>query len=144
MTYLLDTDVLIDHLEDTPTFGALLTELATDGIAISVISYLEAFEGVDRRGPSMDDAIAKLRALTQGILVIPVTIAIAERCALLRQQLRRSNRSVRTRAFDLVIAATALEHGLLLVTRNLDDYRDIPNLQLYQWSETEGSPRTDF
>jgi predicted nucleic acid-binding protein len=30
-----------------------------------------------------------------------------------------------------VIAATAIEHGLALVTRNLKDFRDIPELLLY-------------
>ena len=28
-------------------------------------------------------------------------------------------------------AATALEHGLILVTRNVSDYSDIPGLALY-------------
>lgn len=29
-----------------------------------------------------------------------------------------------------MIAATALEHDLTIVTRNLDDYKDIPDLKL--------------
>ena len=33
-----------------------------------------------------------------------------------------------------MIAATALEHNLTLVTRNVRDYDDIPNLTLYQSS----------
>jgi predicted nucleic acid-binding protein len=36
------------------------------------------------------------------------------------------------RGFDLLIAATAIEHGLTLVTRNVRDYADIRGLQLYQ------------
>lgn len=32
---------------------------------------------------------------------------------------------------DLFIAATAIEHGLSLVTRNTRDYSDIPGLDLY-------------
>jgi predicted nucleic acid-binding protein len=31
---------------------------------------------------------------------------------------------------DLMIAATAIEHGLTLATNNPADYRDIPNLQV--------------
>jgi predicted nucleic acid-binding protein len=38
---------------------------------------------------------------------------------------------VQHRAFDLVLAATALEHGLTLATRNTKDYADIPALALY-------------
>jgi predicted nucleic acid-binding protein len=33
-----------------------------------------------------------------------------------------------------MIAATALEHNLILVTRNINDYDDIPNLSLYRAS----------
>jgi predicted nucleic acid-binding protein len=36
---------------------------------------------------------------------------------------------VRQRALDLIIAATALEHDLTLVTRNREDFQDIPGLQ---------------
>ena len=32
---------------------------------------------------------------------------------------------------DILIAATAIEHGLTLVTGNTRDYEDIPNLRLY-------------
>jgi predicted nucleic acid-binding protein len=33
---------------------------------------------------------------------------------------------------DLLIAATAVHHGLTLVTRNLRHFQRIPNLQLHQ------------
>ncbi len=33
---------------------------------------------------------------------------------------------------DSLLNSTALEYGLELVTRNTDDYGDIPNLTLYQ------------
>lgn len=38
---------------------------------------------------------------------------------------------VRQRALDLLIAATAIEHNLTLVTRNQADYRDVPGLMLF-------------
>ena len=59
------------------------------------------------------------------------SVAIAERCAGLRETLQRHGKRVRPRALDLIVAATALEYGLTLVTRNTDDYRDIPGLTLY-------------
>ncbi len=33
---------------------------------------------------------------------------------------------------DILIAATCLEHNLTLLTRNLKDFQQIPNLKLYQ------------
>src|SRR5262245_64570163 len=102
-----------------------------DGFAISIISYLEAFEGTSRRGSSVEEAEDKVRAFVSGVPVLPISLEIAERCARLREQLRREGKSVCSRAFDLIIAATALDHDLTLVTRNSADYRDVPDLRLY-------------
>jgi predicted nucleic acid-binding protein len=49
-----------------------------------------------------------------------------------KSQLRSQNKRVKSRALDLIIAATALEDGLTLVTNNTDDFKDIPDLTLYQ------------
>jgi predicted nucleic acid-binding protein len=46
---------------------------------------------------------------------------VAQRCARLREALRGDRRRVDARAFDLLVAATALEYDLTLVTRNLRD-----------------------
>jgi predicted nucleic acid-binding protein len=65
---------------------------------------------------------------------LPLSPAIARRCAEVREELDRQGKGFRARAFDLVIAATALEHRLELVTRNLADVADIPHPALYQSS----------
>lgn len=61
-----------------------------------------------------------------------ISRAVAKRNGLIRQELRRKRRPISHRAIDLLIAATALEHDLILVTRNLGDYGDVPNLRLYK------------
>jgi predicted nucleic acid-binding protein len=63
--------------------------------------------------------------------VLPITIAVAQRCARLRRTLKNQGRRVNSRALDLIIAATALEHRLTLVTNNPKDYEDIPWLKLF-------------
>jgi predicted nucleic acid-binding protein len=69
--------------------------------------------------------------MRSGVPVLPFDLAIARRTARLRADLAAQGRRTRTRALDLIVAATALEHGLTLVTRNKADYQDIPNLSLY-------------
>jgi predicted nucleic acid-binding protein len=39
----------------------------------------------------------------------------------------------RRKVFDCMIAAQALVHRATLVTRNGDDFRDIPGLRMLEW-----------
>ncbi|MDE2995109.1 MAG: type II toxin-antitoxin system VapC family toxin [Chloroflexota bacterium] len=137
MPYLVDTDWLIDHLARAPAAEALLSALAAEGVAISIISYMEVYQGT-LRSPDPAGAQANLQALASTVPVLPLSIAVAQRCARLRESLRTRGRRVRPRALDLLIAATALEYQLTLVTRNVDDYRDIPDLELYLRETGEG------
>ncbi len=131
MTYLIDSDWVIDHLEEVPDANRLLDTLAGDGIAISMITYMEVFQGVER-SPSRSDALVKLRAFLAAVPVLPVSFPVAERCARLRETLKAQRKRVNSRALDLINAATALEHNLTFVTRNIDDYKDIPGLKLHR------------
>jgi predicted nucleic acid-binding protein len=130
MRYLIDTDWVIPHLDDDPAAGALLAQLANDGIAVSIITRMEAWEGI-YRAPDPRATERKYRAFSDAVPLLPFRTATATRCARLRHDLRQQGRSVRARALDLMIAATALEYGLTLVRRNRPDYRGIPNLVIY-------------
>ncbi|MCL5266132.1 MAG: type II toxin-antitoxin system VapC family toxin [Chloroflexi bacterium] len=131
MPYLIDSDWVIDHLADLDEATQLLSSLAEEGIAISVITYMEAFQGVERSS-NPQEAQAKLDAFLEGVPVVPFSLAVARRCAVLRETLRTRGRRVNSRALDLLNAATALEYDLTLVTRNIEDYRDIPDLKIYE------------
>jgi tRNA(fMet)-specific endonuclease VapC len=131
MPYLIDSHVVIDHLADVPDASTLLSRLAADGVAISIITYMEAFQGVTR-SLHPKEAHAKFHAFAKSIPILPLSIAVAERCAQLRETLRTQNKRVNSRALDLIIAATALEYDLTLVTENTGDFKDIPDLSLSQ------------
>ncbi len=131
MPYLVDTDLLIDHLAHIPQANQLLERLATQGIAISIITYMEAYQGVIK-SPHPKEARAKLQAFRRSVPVLPFSLSVAKRCAVLREHLKKEQKRVKSRALDLMNAAIALEHNLTLVTRNVEDYNDIPDLKLYQ------------
>lgn len=131
MAYLIDTDHVIDHMAEQPAIVTLLSRLAQDGIAISMVTYMEAFEGIVR-DPNPAEARAKFDRFLAGVPVLPFSEAVAETCARLRHALRRQNKRVNSRALDLVNAGTALHYGLTFVTRNFEDYDDIPGLLLYR------------
>lgn len=129
--YLIDTDYLIDRLKEESHAVALIDRLADQGVALSIVSYLELFEGV-LQATDREAAEHKLDALIEGMPLFPVTRSVAQRCAQIRSSLRDAGRRVNNRALDLIIAATALENGLTLVTRNVADYSDIVELTLYE------------
>jgi tRNA(fMet)-specific endonuclease VapC len=128
---MIDSDVVIDHLADIPSTTTLLKQLATDGIAVSIITYMEAYQGV-LRSPHPAKASKHFAIFLELVPVLPFTLADAKRCAQLRETQQREGKRVKTRALDLMIAATILEHGLTLVTRNVEDYDDIRGLNVYK------------
>lgn len=63
--------------------------------------------------------------------VIEVTTTIAERFGEIRAQQFASGQF--TPEMDLLIASTALVHGLTLVTHNTKDFANVPGLQVVDW-----------
>jgi predicted nucleic acid-binding protein len=94
---------------------------------------MEVYQGI-ARSSDHENVLGQFETFLEEIPVLPFSLAIARQCARLREHLKRQNKRVNPRALDLIIAATALEHDLTLVTRNINDYNDIPNLKLYQAS----------
>jgi predicted nucleic acid-binding protein len=128
--YLLDTNWVIDYLAGEEGAADLINSLVDEGIGISLITYMEVYQGIIRQA-SPQRAEAQLQAFLARVPLFPLTLAVARRCARLREDLRQQGKRVNSRALDLIIAATALEYGMTLVTRNRTDFEDIPGLQLY-------------
>lgn len=133
MPYLIDSDIVIDHLANVKEANHLLEHLAPEGIAISIITYMEAYQGVSR-SPQPQTAQGKFQAFLATVPILPFSLTVAERCAMLRERLKREGKRVKARALDILNAAIALENGLTLVTHNREDYADIPDLHLYKIS----------
>lgn len=131
MRYLVDSDLIIAHLHGEKGATVFLEALASEGWAISTIVLMELEEGVLRSDESRTVRGA-LSRLLHFVPVLPFDTAAARRGAVLRHALRRQGRAVRSRALDLMNAAIAVEQRLVLVTRNGDDYADIPSLRLYR------------
>jgi tRNA(fMet)-specific endonuclease VapC len=129
MEHLLDSDIVIYHLNDIPAATNLVDRLFDSGIALSSITLMEVIEGLDRASDPLS-AQRGFVAFTNHVAVIPLDRQEAMMAAQVRRALRLQGRSIRPRALDLLIAATALTHDLTLVTNNPDDYQDIPGLRL--------------
>jgi tRNA(fMet)-specific endonuclease VapC len=130
--YLVDTDWIVDVLHGQEQATQTLLELAASGLALSMMTYGELYEGAYyARDP--ESALAGLRDFLAGKEILPLTLAIMERFAIVRGALPRPIRR-QVGDLDILIATTALEHDLTLLTRNLRDFQHIPHLKLYQAS----------
>ncbi|MBI4319078.1 MAG: type II toxin-antitoxin system VapC family toxin [Chloroflexi bacterium] len=131
MRHLVDTDWVVDYLTGQKPAGDLFATLLQGGVAISIISLSEIYEGIyGSRDPKL--AEAAFRLFLREVPVLGISRAIAKRNGQIRMELRRHRHQIAHRALDLLIAATALEHDLILVTRNLIDYTDVPGLKIHK------------
>jgi tRNA(fMet)-specific endonuclease VapC len=125
--YLLDNGPLVALAKGRPGAERLMRPwVARDEAAISIVVYGEAVEYFHLL-PDYPQHRARLRDLLQGVTPYRLTYAILERYAEIRLALRPTGRLIGD--MDTLIAATALEHGLILVTLD-GDFARIPGLSV--------------
>jgi len=134
MKFLVDSDYVITYLKGDEQATRQVSELFAQGIAVSIVSYMEVYEGV-YYGNHPEQHTKVFHRFVRGVQVFGINRSIAERSAILRGYLRASKATKHLAEprnhYDLFIAATALHHHLTLVTRNLKDYERIPDLKIY-------------
>ena len=129
MSYLADSDRLIDALVGRPDAVRTLDRLSAEGVAVSIVSYGEIFEGA-YGAPDPAAQLAHFRAYLARFPVVPLSDPVMARFAFHRAKLRDAGLLIPD--FDLAIAATALEHDLMLVTRNRRHFGRIGCLRLFE------------
>ena len=105
---LLDSVILIDHFNGISAATAYLAESAARA-RVSAITRAEVLTGFE------DEELAGPRALLDRLRFVPIDADVADLAARLRRQRR-------WKLPDALQAATALQHGLRLVTRNTKDF----------------------
>lgn len=126
MGVLIDTDVFVDRERDG---RPLATAVGDEPWTVSVITVSELLHGIYRASGAVR---ARRRAWVEGLLAgietIPITTPVARVHADVWAGLARQGTVVGQH--DLWIAATALAHGLGVVTRNERDFARIPGLRV--------------
>jgi toxin FitB len=123
LMYLLDTDVVSELRKRRcdANVAAWIDPIPSSDLYLSTITVVEIARGIERR---MHDDPAFARDLATwldttlrlyGDRVLPLTVNIARRWG-------RISAHVGNKNLDLGIAATALEHGLTVATRNVAHY----------------------
>ncbi len=129
MRYLVDSDWIIDALADTPEALATLNRLSNDGLAVSIITLGELFEGAYLSADTEGDLIT-IRQFLSGYQVLSLSDAVMDVFARTRAYLRRQGNLIPD--MDLLIGSTAITFNLILMTRNVRHFERIPDLVLYK------------
>lgn len=121
MKYLLDTNAIIDAVGGcAPAIEAIEKAVGSEWVGYSSITRLELF-GYPGLTPAEEIA---LKIVTGELDEIAVTSSVVDRAIEIRI-------SARIKIPDAIIAATALETGSVLITRNADDFKSVASLEIF-------------
>jgi predicted nucleic acid-binding protein len=95
MAYLIDSDLVIDHLADDPAAQRLLDRLEPYGLTTSMITYMEVHQGT-LASPDPEQAQARLGAFLATVPIVSFSAVVARRCARLRTELYGSHSCTRS------------------------------------------------
>lgn len=122
---LLDTSVVIDLATlspgDLPAFPA---------ISSVTLAELSVGPHTAKNSPTRQQRQLVLQQTESSFDPLPFDAACARRFAVVAATLRNNGRKTRARAFDALIAATALAHDLPLYTRNARNFDGITDLDV--------------
>jgi len=134
MNYLLDTDICIYIINKKPAAVVKKVQARQPGqIAISAITVAELEYGVARSRDPGRNRIALLEFL------FPFTILDFDQKAAMEYGRIRSSLEARGRPvgpMDLLLAAQAKAHSLILVTNNEKEFARIDGLRIENWARS--------
>jgi predicted nucleic acid-binding protein len=130
VAFLFDTDAISELLRKRPAEAYLrwIRDVAPADQFASAITVGELYRGAFR-APDRERWLERIEtALLPRLSVLPYDVRVARVYGEIRAGAELAGRMPGDA--DLMIAATALAHGLTLVTGNLRHFRDIPGLPL--------------
>lgn len=120
MSVLLDTSIIVDLLRGKPA-AVNYVQGRKERPHLSVVSVAEL-----RAGQRSIDEARRIDAIIASYALHDVTLEIAERAGGFLKTYRKSHRLDMA---DVLVAATATEHGLKLATLNLKPFPMFPHLE---------------
>jgi tRNA(fMet)-specific endonuclease VapC len=134
MRYLFDTCVISDFVKGEPGTQTRLKQTPPTEVAVSVITIMELAYGLalnpqrtQKIKPVIDDFLSS-------VILLPFGVPESESAAQIRAILKAQGQPIG--AYDVLIAATALQHQLIMVTANQREFDRVPDLQTENWRQT--------
>ena len=130
--YLLDTDIVIYSLKGYAAVKRNLERNLHAALKISIITLMELYYGA-YKSKSVASNLGKIKRIEEAVEILALGRESAEIFAMLKADLEKAG--IPLDDFDLILAACALSHDLVLVTNNVKHFQRIQGLKLENWAE---------
>jgi tRNA(fMet)-specific endonuclease VapC len=131
MKYLLDTNICIGLLNNKDSiFITNLQKLSPDDVFLCSIVKAELVFGA-KKSLQREKSEKKLKVFFHEFVCLPFDDRSAEVYGEIRSYLEQSGNLISSN--DLLIAATAIAHDLILITRNVREFSRIASLKMIEW-----------
>ena len=131
MAYLLDTCALSDYLKGEPNTIKRFHRTKPYNIYLSSITILEIDYGLRLKPSLLKKINPHLQAIYQKVKIVDFSPTEAKAAAKIRSDLKQIGNPIGY--YDLLIAATAWVHNLVVVTSNTKEFSRVEDLQLENW-----------
>lgn len=134
MKYLLDTNIIIFWLKGRYNINEKVKRAGAENCFISEVTVAELWCGVESSPPEvLEEKRQRLEFFLLHIQIIPFSAAI-DVYAKEKVRLRTAGEIIPD--FDLLIGATAVQQGLIMVSNNSKHLARIEGIQLEDWTQT--------
>ena len=130
-TALIDTNIVSAFMRGNSQVIRKIEEYLEkhDTLTISIITYYEIMRGI--KALSSKTKVKAFHEFMSACNIEELDLLIAEKAADIYDELRRAGKLVEDA--DILIAATAMKHGMVVVTDNTEHFKRIRGLKVENW-----------
>jgi len=133
MRYLFDTCVISDFIKGELGTKLRLKQTPPADIAVSAITVMELRYGLALNPQRTQRIEPASSSFLSSVTILPFNTVEAEQAAQIRAALKSKGQPIG--AYDVLIATTALQHSLLMITANQREFDRVPGLQTENWRQ---------
>lgn len=131
MKYLLDTNICIYFLKAKYNLIDKIEKVGLNNCAVSEITLAEMVFGAENsQNPTKN--LQLLKNFSEQVTILPIFDAI-HLYGKEKARLRKAGKIISD--FDLLIGATAITNGLIMVTRNTKEFERLEGINIEDWTK---------
>ena len=128
--YLLDTDVSVNYLRGSVKVARKITDVGLPKLCLSEITVAELKYGAEKTN-RQEFHRRQVNAFCAEFGIVPIFPVLD---VFVSEKVRLEKLGTRLDDFDLLIGATAIHYGLVLVTSNTKHFERMQHLSMENWT----------